>query len=662
MYDPRQADIWSLGLVLLNLLYHRNPWADPSLDDPDFSEYVRDPHAFLADRFEGIGTEVSTFLIDRVFCDILEMDRHTHERRRRVSAGEFGRWSKNLVKMMGEGKRKRASVSEHTFQLTSGVARPTVSARSPTAAPGGSLLSQYAPPHVNEITTSPSGLSDTMSLDVLDELDEPSNPLSLSTFFDRTPLVPSFASPMRLARTLSQDEDSLPSPSFPAPNGDTFRRESIGEGVPVSPLRMFGLAPGRDPSPLLVPLVHPLDSLDSLPLDALATLQLADEVEVGPEVEAEVPGEAAANAKAKRRKRGARKGKAARVAGEISPTPISPGSPLAPLSDEQQRDQMLIDLASASQDLAREVSRTTRSFGTQSTSALVSSSSSATHKGPLLPSAIKKPIKPSGSVFERMKNLVKDGNPDLLAFKQRVEVKNYALGHTSRDPTSSAPAKMQGTTSSSSRIRGGVGNLSSGSVGVNSWGSNSEYGEDGRGREGGVWNSASSRRERLEKRRNPGELSPTTTSIATTTRSSVTSSSEVGGAGGDWRQGSPHSLTATRSYSSSRTPNGIPLYHPPAIELVLPLVLPLPIKPKMRDSSTSTADLVASPPKPFKSPLPSLSLPSPPVLLPALSSSISPTTLNSKSSGEGVKSNKLAKMLQGIGVFNRSQERSVKGE
>lgn len=38
-YSPRQSDIWSLGILLLNLLTSRNPWKEASLNDPTYAAY-----------------------------------------------------------------------------------------------------------------------------------------------------------------------------------------------------------------------------------------------------------------------------------------------------------------------------------------------------------------------------------------------------------------------------------------------------------------------------------------------------------------------------------------------------------------------------------------------------------------------------------------------
>ncbi|ORX77355.1 kinase-like protein, partial [Basidiobolus meristosporus CBS 931.73] len=42
-YSSRQADIWSLGIIFLNLLYHQCPWADPSAGECEaFASFMKD--------------------------------------------------------------------------------------------------------------------------------------------------------------------------------------------------------------------------------------------------------------------------------------------------------------------------------------------------------------------------------------------------------------------------------------------------------------------------------------------------------------------------------------------------------------------------------------------------------------------------------------------
>jgi serine/threonine protein kinase len=40
-------DIWSLGIILLNLATGRNPWKSATPGDPTFQAYLRDPMHFL---------------------------------------------------------------------------------------------------------------------------------------------------------------------------------------------------------------------------------------------------------------------------------------------------------------------------------------------------------------------------------------------------------------------------------------------------------------------------------------------------------------------------------------------------------------------------------------------------------------------------------------
>ncbi|SPO20914.1 uncharacterized protein UTRI_00391 [Ustilago trichophora] len=97
-YDPKQADIWSLGVVLLNLLFHRSPFTEPSMNCPSFAAYCQDPIHFLMDSFDGLTETVARFLSENVFCSVSEDDDVSQ---RRISAGEFSRWACGLVDHMG---------------------------------------------------------------------------------------------------------------------------------------------------------------------------------------------------------------------------------------------------------------------------------------------------------------------------------------------------------------------------------------------------------------------------------------------------------------------------------------------------------------------------------------------------------------------------------
>jgi serine/threonine protein kinase len=46
-YSPRHADIWALGVILINLLVSRHPWETASRRDPSFSDYMTDDEFFL---------------------------------------------------------------------------------------------------------------------------------------------------------------------------------------------------------------------------------------------------------------------------------------------------------------------------------------------------------------------------------------------------------------------------------------------------------------------------------------------------------------------------------------------------------------------------------------------------------------------------------------
>lgn len=95
-YDPKQADTWSLGIVLLNLLFLRSPFSQPSAQHcASFSAFSIRPVAFLMQAFQGLTVEVTRFLCEHVFCNV------THGERRRITPREFGQWAQYLPQMLG---------------------------------------------------------------------------------------------------------------------------------------------------------------------------------------------------------------------------------------------------------------------------------------------------------------------------------------------------------------------------------------------------------------------------------------------------------------------------------------------------------------------------------------------------------------------------------
>lgn len=753
-YDPRQADVWSLGLVFLNLLYHRNPWADPSLDDPDFAEYVDDPIGFMQNRFEGMSDEVAHYLANNVFCDVLEIV--DGKQRRRVSAGEFGRWASRLVTMMGEGQlganerpQVTSSDSYSAFEFSPVTSMPVTIAGGP---PSASLLSQFAPSTVK----ANSSFFDDLPNDLRSELPTVPEVPDMS-FTSSTPMRPSYISS---PTALSEDGDSLPSPTFPSPaiapnllSSQQTSPNGIAKPLPWStpaPLANSGVSPpSLSPSATVPSSPHqsPASGISLLAarrptlLEAHADSTMSNSSTVlapsgpaspteetraslVPVTEAETkavetpefapsgeaspaepqqqdkddqddgagdgsktPGEKEKAGKSKRRKRGARKEKrAARQAeresgigsGSGAASPVaSPRSGKLPTVDESRaHDHVLEDLAAASQELARELSSTrsgsshrssrprpvpgSRSLGTQSTSAIPT----LTHEPPT-----PGPGKRGGGMFGRLKTLVNEGNSDLEAFKRRVDERDTAIG--AKADTYSAPAQMQG-----GRVPRGKYDSpfsSHGSIGTASWGSIQEGDEDARGRAHDHWSSAQSRRDRLADRRGhrPAGAADFSPSASSTTRGHPSSTfessasrittplSSFGSVGSpmvssaatvrDWRSPSPAVLDKSASTSRGRKET----------------VASAAIRPKLRDASTDTSDLVvkksvgvevAVPPRAVSaSPLASAAPPKPTGSAPPLSASSTPPPPPPVSSSPAPKTNKLSKMFGSISVFNRTQ-------
>lgn len=67
-YSPMHNDIWSLGIILLNLATGRNPWKSATADDPTFQAYLRSPNTFLPSVLP-ISSEVNKILVGMLDVD-----------------------------------------------------------------------------------------------------------------------------------------------------------------------------------------------------------------------------------------------------------------------------------------------------------------------------------------------------------------------------------------------------------------------------------------------------------------------------------------------------------------------------------------------------------------------------------------------------------------
>ncbi|WVQ76394.1 hypothetical protein IAR50_006060 [Cryptococcus sp. DSM 104548] len=368
-YFPAPADVWSLGIVLINMLFHRNPWKDPTPGDPNFDSFLNDPIAFILTKFTGIGREVASYLADHVLC--IDVDE-------RVDAREFARWVKGLPEMIGGRRAMQAmKLSRLETQKTAGGQGPLdkgVFIKSPVDQNdrpqkySTSALTSTAP----GIHSSPrlSNLPPPSSLLEQPEEERESSNSSPETNLPTPPLEPDMDSAATSA-TVDEQDTPVDASNFPSPAD--YRSSSAALGADDD---------DRDCS-------RDRGDTDSRSLSTH-----------------------------KRRKRGVRKGKAAQAAAAAAADPLT----------QAARDELLKELASASQSLAREMSKV--------------------HKGvdvnriedfPPLGVTAAQVAAEKKSKWKDMMKLSSQGNPELAALAKRMKDRD-ADGSMNL----SAPAKLQG--------------------------------------------------------------------------------------------------------------------------------------------------------------------------------------------------------------------------
>ncbi|KAI7338072.1 kinase-like protein, partial [Hortaea werneckii] len=67
-YSPSSADIWAIGIVLLNVLFQRNPFATPTTKDPLFADFAQDRQS-LFDVFPNMSQDTYNVLVHSLALD-----------------------------------------------------------------------------------------------------------------------------------------------------------------------------------------------------------------------------------------------------------------------------------------------------------------------------------------------------------------------------------------------------------------------------------------------------------------------------------------------------------------------------------------------------------------------------------------------------------------
>lgn len=373
-YRPAPADVWSLGIVLINMLFHRNPWKDPTDGDPNFDTFMIDPVSFFQSKFTGIGKEVATYLAEHVLCTEIED---------RVTARELGQWIRNLPDMIG-GRR-----AVHQLKMA------RLETRKQAAADKGMFVKSPVGvdnTHTKSALASALASTGTKAL----PMQPPEHRLSSLGLASLPP-----ASQLARATVSDEPQVSAPPASMPDLENDEVRSATTVDDHPTP----------ADMSALVSP--EPTESGDG-----------DGDGDASPDGDCATPdADERSLSTHKRRKRGVRKGKAAQAA--IAAAKNDPVT-------KDERDAFLHELVSASEELARDLSK----------------------KKPFDPNRVED-FPPLGATAEQVASVRKPKWKDFLAMSkggnQQLEALARRVAERDNDDTWSAPAKLQQGSNSMTR-------------------------------------------------------------------------------------------------------------------------------------------------------------------------------------------------------------------
>ncbi|KAF7315267.1 Kinase-like protein [Mycena indigotica] len=319
-YRPRAADVWSLGIVLINMLYHFNPWTDTKEGScSSFDLFRQQPVNFFMHRFVGMTRPVAEHLANKVF-NVLDDPKDDSER---ITAAGFGVWAKDLPELLGQplghkragstasltqGHRISCSIpishrpsSRQASGTASTIRTPAIQSRSLSRAAsfGPTIETTYEKPEATELSTvidqeAEEQEEERQFNELKVQTDEPSEDRSPSNNKRRKrgarkgkggsqpPATPQnetletlASASQSLAREISRASRAASQASSNRSGTTHASSRSSRRGQPFEPVAMYALPVSMLPPPRSIPPIPPLPKIHTTPAPSMPATAIA---------------------------------------------------------------------------------------------------------------------------------------------------------------------------------------------------------------------------------------------------------------------------------------------------------------------------------------------------------------------------------------------------